>query len=217
MPFVQRVAAVYFGCISIFSRTALGATTPPSLSILPNAGSSDLILALPHGFNESTLCGSGPQSRSHHGEAVGVDKGTWRISETLSLAIVICNWSPDPATIQAVLAAAALTVGKKPATALLEENFVQKSNNRYNTLYFEIGPGDVVEKRLTWGVVGEVLGEDGLAKFFETTRLWHTVYFGVMHATEGPLGNGAVRRWWQLELPGGNGTLVGDNGGHPGL
>ena len=208
MPILQRVVAVCLGCISIFSRTAYCAPTPPSLSTLslPNAGSSDLTLSLPHPINESTLCELGSSSSSNaHGGAVDRVKGTWRISETLSLAITICNWTPDPSTIQAVLLAAAATVGKKPATALLEENFVQKSNNRYNTLYFEIGPGDGEEKRLTWGVVGEVLGLEGLVKFFETTQQWHTMYFHVIHATEGYLGSGAVRRWWQLELPKGEG------------
>ena len=203
MPFLQRVVAVGFGCFSLFSRTALGAPAPPSLSILRNAGSSSLTLSLPRPINESTLCGLGPSSssRNNHGGPVDWVKGTWRISETLSLAITICNWTPDPSTIQAVLVAAAAAVGKKPATALLEENFVQRSNNRYNTLYFEIGPGAGEEKRLSWGVVGEVVGEEGLVKFFETTQQWHTMYFHVVHATEGYLGSGAVRRWWQLGLP----------------
>ena len=202
MLFLQRVVAVCLGYFLLFSRTALGAPAPPSLSILPNLGSSDLTLSLPSRLNESAVCGPGPSSsKNPQGEAVGWIKGTWRISETLSLAVTICNWSPDPATIQAVLHAAAATVGKKPASAHLEENFVQRSDNRYNTLYLEIGPGAVGGKRLTWGTVGEVVGEEGLVKFFETTQQWHTLYFIVVHAVQGPLGTGAVRRWWQLELP----------------
>lgn len=203
MAFLHRVVAVCFSYLAIFSRTAFCAPTSPSLSILPNGGSSDLTLTPFSPINGSTLCG--PDSLSStgpHGAAVDWVKGTWRISDTLSLAIIICNWAPDPATISAVLFAAAITVGKKPATALLEQKFTQKSDNKYNTLYFEIGPGHVAEKGLTWGVVGEVLGENGLGKFFETTGQWHTIYFGVVHATQGQLGEGAVRRWWQLELPG---------------
>lgn len=199
MPFLQHVIAIYFGSLSIFSRTAWSAPALPALSILPNAGSSDLTLGLGSPVNESTLCGLGSSSSSHHG-ALGWDKQTWRISESLSLALTICNWEPDPATIQAVLAAAAVTAGKKPATTLLEKKFTQRSDNKYNTLYFEISPG-FIYRRLSWGVVGEVLGENGLPRFFETTQQWHTVYFDVMHAREGQLGDGAVRRWWQLGLP----------------
>ena len=202
MPFLRRVVAVCFGCLAVFSRTTSGAPASPALSILPNAGSGgDLTLGLPQQVNGSTLCDIGSLRGNHNG-AVSWEKGTWRISDTLKLAIVICNWTPDPTTIQAVLAAAAVTAGKKPALAVLLDKFVQRSNNRYNTLYFEIGPED--EKRLlTWGVVGEVLGENGLGRFFETTGQWHTVYFEVVDAVKGPLGNGAVRRWWQVELPGG--------------
>ena len=209
MPFLVRAIAVCFGCLSLSSRTAWSAPASPALSILPNAGSSEPILGLHGPVNESTLCGLGSSSSSHRG-ALGWDKQTWRISETLSLALTICNWEPDPATIQAVLAAAAVTVGKKPATTLLEKKFTQRSDNKYNTLYFEISPG-FIYRRLSWGVVGEVLGENGLPRFFETTQQWHTVYFDVMHATEGQLGNGAVRRWWQLRLPEGSDAPVGDN------
>ena len=140
MPFLQRAIAVCFGCLSLSARTAWSAPASPALSILSNAGSSEPILGLHSPVNESTLCGLGSSSSSHHG-ALGWDKETWRISETLSLALTICNWEPDPATIQAVLAAAALTVGKKPATTLLEKKFTQRSSNKYNTLYFEISPG----------------------------------------------------------------------------
>lgn len=203
MPFLHRIVAVCLGCYSLFSLTAKCAPAPPALSILPNTGNSDLTLSLPRPINGSTPCGPGSSPLSNlPGTAVTWDKGTWRISATLSLAIVICNWSPSPATIYAVLTAAAVTAGKKPATAILDENFVQKSNNKYNTLYFEIGPDDAVEENeLTWGVVGEVLGEHGLLKFFQTTGQWHTVYFDVNHAVDGPLGTGAVRRWWQVESP----------------
>ena len=203
MTFLRRTIAVYLGCFSPFLHTAICAPASPALWILPNAGSSDFTLTPSSPINGSTLCGPDSLlSTTPHGPAVDWVRGTWRISDTLFLAITICNWAPDPATIVAVLSAAALTVGKKPATALLEKKFTQRSDNKYNTLYFEIGPGYVEQKRLTWGVVGEILGENGLGKFFETTRQWHTIYFGVVDVREGQLGEGAVRRWWQLESPG---------------
>ena len=204
MAFLRLTIAVYLGYFCLFLRTAICAPAPPTLSILPNAGSSDLTLAPSIPINGSRPCGpDSSSSTTPPGAAVDWDTGTWRISETLLLAITICNWAPDPATIAAVLSAAATTVGKKPSTALLGKKFTQRSDNKYNTLYFEIGPGYVEPKRLTWGVVGEVLGENGLGKFFETTQQWHTIYFGVVDATQGQLGEGAVRRWWQLESPGG--------------
>ncbi|KAI4237345.1 MAG: hypothetical protein LQ349_001902, partial [Xanthoria aureola] len=105
---------------------------------------------------------------------------------------------PAPATIRAVLAAAAQTAGKRPADAFVEKKWVVRSDNKYNTLYFEIGPLIAGQRRLTWGHVGEVLGERrGLVRFFETTGNWHTVYFAVVETGRGVLGEGAVRRWWQ--------------------
>ena len=152
MPFLQRGIVFCFGCLSLFSRTAWSAPASPALSILPNAGSGDPTLGLHSPVNGSTLCGLGSSSSSRHG-ALGWDKQTWRISETLSLALTICNWEPDPATIQAVLAAAAVTAGKKPTTTLLEKKFTQRSNNKYNTLYFEISAG-FIYRRLCWGGLG---------------------------------------------------------------
>lgn len=122
---------------------------------------------------------------------------TWTISDTLHLAVTICNWEPDPVTILAVLAAAESAIGKKSATALLEKRFVQKSSNKYNTLLLEIGPHSW-ERSITWGDVGEVLGKNGLVKFYEETGQWHTIYFDIVDKERGPLGRGAVRRWWQL-------------------
>ena len=208
MHFLQRVA-VCLCCLFLFLRTTLCGPTQPASSGLLTASSS-LIISLPSPVNESAFCVIGSSSKNSQG-SVKWDKTTWTISDTLSLALTICNWEPDPKKIQAVLEAAAQAVGKKPATTLLEKKFTQKSNNKYNTLLFEITPG-YVDKRLTWGDVGEVLGDNGLTTFFETTQQWHTVYFDVMHVTKGQLGNGAVRRWWQLEPPSsGNGAQVGSN------
>ena len=50
-----------------------------------------------------------------------------------------------------------------------------------------------------------MVGEDGLEafyeKYFEKVRWWNTVYFTVVETGKGGrglLGQGAVRRWWQL-------------------
>ncbi|KAL8785613.1 MAG: hypothetical protein Q9213_003267 [Squamulea squamosa] len=137
--------------------------------------------------------------KNHSAHMLGIDRMSWRISDSITLNVVICNWTPDPATMLSVLAAAAQTVGKKPADAILTQKFVQKSNNRYNTLLFEVSPGFIRPYQLTWGDVGEVLGENGLRRFFEVERYWHTVYFDIVHSVRGIVGEGALRRWWQLE------------------
>ena len=197
-------------CLSyffLFWSIAIGAPPQPALPYLLDTGCHDLFTKLPRplipdgfGLSPTNLSGT-----------IGIDRMTWTISDTLSLALVICNWMPSPETIEAVLAAAATSIGKKPAAGLLERKFVQRSDNKYNTLYFEISPG-YIYKRLTWGDVGEVLGEHGLPKFFRTTRYWHTVYFDVIHTTRGEIGHGAVRRWWQLGLPNGrNITEIANN------
>lgn len=140
-------------------------------------------------------------SPQHHPLNLTIDHTSWTLTPTLSLALTICNWEPAPATIRAVLAAAAQTAGKRPADALVEKKWVVRSDNKYNTLYFEIGPQQGAggqRKLLTWGDVGAVLGERrGLVRFFEETGNWHTVYFAVVDKGRGVLGEGAVRRWWQ--------------------
>ncbi|KAL8667325.1 MAG: hypothetical protein Q9202_000899 [Teloschistes flavicans] len=162
---------------------------------LPIFACSNLLPNLRPLIKDTNLNGI-PSLATNHSAQVSINHGKWYISDTLSLDVTICNWEPDPATILAVLAAAELAIGKKPAGGLLQEKFTQKSNNKFNTLLFEITPG-FIEKLLTWGDVGEVLGEHGLRDFFETTHNWHTIYFDVTHATRGKLGYGAVRRWWQ--------------------
>lgn len=184
------------------------APTQPAISSPLSAG-NDLTITLPKPDN-TTILGEMCLSSTNHSAGLGIDHMTWTISDTLSLAVTICNWAPDPATILAVLAAAQTAVGKKPAAGLLDKMFRVNSNNKYNTLLFEISPG-YVYRRLTWEHVGEVLGENGLPKFFETSRYWHTVYFDVIHSTIGELGQGAVRRWWQLDPPNsGSGIAVSD-------
>ena len=136
-----------------------------------------------------------PQHRPHN---LTIDHTSWTLTPTLSLALTICNWEPSPATIRAVLASAAQTAGKRPADAFVEKKWVVRSDNKYNTLYFEIGPQFAGQRKLTWRDVGEVLGEGrGLVRFFEETGYWHTVYFTVVDKAKGVLGEGAVRRWWQ--------------------
>lgn len=198
MQFFHSVA-FSFGCVPLLWRTTICAPTDPIYSSRLDAGCSSLFTGLANSFNESNsgAPGSSPATYTHQ---VFIDRGTWKISDTMSLALTICNWEPNPATIQAVLLAALVAIGKKPATGLLDRKFTQRSSNRYNTLLFEISPDDV-HYQLTWGDVGEVLGEHGLLEFYETTQRWNTIYFTVVHATRGELGHGAVRRWWQLEAP----------------
>ena len=183
--------------VSLYLESAVCAPTSSAFPILSDAG-NDLALALSKPFNGSNL--GAFRLSSNYSAELGWEKTTWKISDTMSLDIVVCNWEPDPDTILVVLAAAETTVGKKPGATRLDKKFTQRSNNKYNTLYFEIRP-DYGVPRLTWGDVAEVLGEDGLVKFYTTTNYWHTIYFNVKHTTRGELGSGAVRRWWQLTPP----------------
>ena len=203
---VRHFISICLGCLFLFLHTAFCAPTQPTVIRSHNAAHGLNIIKPSSLFNDA-VCGEAPSSSTSDAAKVGIERMTWEISATLSLALVICNWEPDPNTIQAVLTAAEAAIGKKSATELLNQKFTQKSNNRYNTLLFEISP-EYTNERLTWGDVGEVLGENGLLKFYVTTQLWHTVYFGVVHTQRGELGRGAVRRWWQLEPPKvANGTM----------
>ena len=186
-------------CLPLFWHTTFCAPSQPTYSSQLDTGCDGLFPGTRSLWNlsNSSAPGLSPASYSHN---VAIDRGTWRISDTMSLALIICNWEPDPATIQAVLVAALGAVGKKPAEGLLDGKFTQRSNNRYNTLLFEISPSHI-HHQLTWGDVGEVVGEHGLLEFYEATQKWNTIYFAVYHATRGELGHGAVRRWWQLEAP----------------
>ena len=202
----RQPVTVGLGALCIFchtTTTVFCAPTEPAFPALLNAANGLNIIA-PKPLNHS-ICGQLDSLSTKY----SVDKTFWSISDTLSLALVICNWSPDPDTIKAVLAAAATTVGKKPAAGLLDGTFTQRSKDKYNTLYFEITP-DHFNKGLTWEDVAEVVGENGLPKFYEKTREWHTVYFDVVHYTRGELGQGTVRRWWQIQD--GNGIRLGNDG-----
>lgn len=199
MHFHQRVS-VWLGYFSIIWRTATCVPTQRAASNLLNIDNDiylPLNLSLP--FSNSLFDGLSSSSTNPLRD-VGIDHMTWIISDTISLAITICNWQPDPKTILAVLAAADTIVGKKAAKDVLTQKFTQRSDNKFNKLLLEIKP-DSFDKVLTWGHVAEVLGPKGLPKFYEETRLWNTVYFDIMHKDGVSLGSGAVRRWWQLAPP----------------
>ena len=184
------LSALRYVCILLIFWT-IASSTPIQPPLLPPSISTDAcsrLTSLPHPLSFTLP----------HNLTISYEK--WPINPSLTLALTICNWEPSPATILSVLSAALAAIGKKRADAVLEEKFVQRSDNKYNTLYFEIGPvrGWGGRKVLTWRDVGEVLGEErGLVRFFRETRLWHTVYFAMVDKDRGVLGEGAVRRWWQ--------------------
>lgn len=191
--------ALSFGCMPLIWRSIYCTPTLPVYSSRLDSGCSSLFsdLANPFKHSNSSAPGSLPAKYTHRGS---INRAGWRINDDLRLELTICGWEPDPVTIHAVLVKALDTVGKKPAAGLLDRKFTQRSNNRYNTLLFEISPR-FTNYQLTWGDVGEAVGENGLLDFYETTQQWNTVYFTLVDATRGRLGQGAVRRWWQLEAP----------------
>ncbi len=209
----QRVAA---SLSTFFALSWLTSSAPAqsAFSNLPDGG-SDLFIAPPQTFNISigpdrtqrvnasdSRTGFSPLSTSLSTE-VGYWTTTWPISATtLSLNISIGPWELAPEKIVQTLEAAQNAVGKKPAGALLEKKFKQETGSRINTMIFEISPG-YIYRRLTWGDVGEVLGDNGLPKFFQETEEWHSAYFKVIDSVRGELGNGAVRKWYMLEPVGG--------------
>ena len=137
---------------------------------------------------------------------VEVWPATWKINNELTLDLRIGAWELAPEKIIATLEAAKHAIGKKPAAALLQKKFTQETGSRINTMIFEITPG-YIDKLLTWGDVGEVLGDDGLLRFFQEKEEWHSVYFDVVHSTRGKLGYGAVRKWYMLGSLGSVGGL----------
>ncbi|KAL8727564.1 MAG: hypothetical protein Q9166_005970 [cf. Caloplaca sp. 2 TL-2023] len=141
-------------------------------------------------------------SSSKNSNEVGYLTVTWSITDNLSLTINVGPWQLSPERILEALAAADTAIGKKPAARLLDGKFVQKTGSRINTLLFEIGPGFIDPKRLTWADVAQVLGENGLPKFFREEGYWVSTYFDVEDTRKGKLGEGVVRKWYQLELPG---------------
>ena len=129
---------------------------------------------------------------------VGYWTVTWSISNTLSLTINVGAWVLSPEKILHTLEAAQTAVGKKQAAALLDGKFTQETGSRINTMIFEITPGWEY-RRLTWADVREVLGENGLPKFFSEKQEWHSAYFDVIDSIRGKLGYGAVRKWYMLD------------------
>ena len=135
---------------------------------------------------------------NHSATKLSEELAIWPLSDELSLVITICDWALDPKAILAVLTAAERTVGKRPAQGLVQERFTQKVGKSYNTLAFEVRPASTRPSHLTWDHVGEVLGENGLPKFFETGARWHTIFFMISKNGGGQLGSGSIKRWWQL-------------------
>lgn len=211
MYFHRRVAAS-LSFFFAFSCLTLSAPTQSAFSNLPDA-SSDLSVTLTQTFN-STI---GPEiahrvntsdpnigfgsSSTNLSTEVSYWTMTWSISNTLSLTINVGAWVLSPEKILHTLEAAHIAVGKKQAAALLDGKFTQETGTRINTMIFEISPGWDY-RRLTWADVGEVLGENGLPKFFQEKQEWHSAYFDVIDSIRGKLGNGAVRKWYMLESVG---------------
>ena len=189
----RRIVTAYLSGLCILGRTVLCSPAEAAFSTFRNAGNG-LSIITPKLLNDSA-CGELGSSAD-----VLWERRTWPISDTLFLALNICSWKLDAETVQAVLDAAAVTVGKRSATGVLDKTFIQKSNKKYETLNFSVSP-DHFNHGLTWADVGEVLGDNGLPKFYDETRWWRALYFEVIHTTRGELGQGAVRRWWQLEPP----------------
>ena len=178
---------------------------------VPDAGNKDLsIIALPQTFNRSLepavvaqrVNSSDYRLATHLSTEVEYTTVTWPITDILSLTINIGPWDLAPEKILHTLEAASNAVGKKRAEALLDGKFKLETGSRVNTMIFEISPG-YIYKRLTWADVGEVLGENGLPKFFRETEEWHCAYFYVIDSARGNLGYGAVRKWYMLESVGG--------------
>ena len=208
MHFHRRVAA-FLSSFVVLSCLTSSAPTQSASSYLPDAG-DDLSITLPQILNSSIgleLAQRVNTSDSNTGSAssstnlstdVGYWTVTWSISATLSLTINVGAWVLAPEKILHTLEAAQNAVGKKPAAALLDGKFTQETGSRINTMIFEISPGWDY-RRLTWADVGEVLGENGLPKFFNEKQEWHSAYFDVIHSVRGKLGYGAVRKWYMLD------------------
>ena len=199
MKFRHSVTVCLSG-LCILGRTAFCIPTEASFPNLRNTGNG-LSIICPKLLNDSACDEPGFSAD------VVWERRKWQISDTLSLALNICSWKLDAELVQAVLAAAAVTVGKRSAVGILEKTFIQKSKNKYNTLNFEISP-DHFNPGLTWADIAEILGDNGLPKFYDETRWWRMLHFEVIHTTKGELGHGAVRRWWQLERSKGNSSTA---------
>ena len=216
----RRFPASLSFIIAFAALASLAPTQQSAFSHLPDAATHDLSIVTPlkQPPNNSSIAGpevpprantsdhsilksglSSPSNLSSTGE-VTYPAGIWDISPTLSLDIDIGEWRLSPEKILGTLEAAENAVGKKPAAALLEEKFTQRTGSRLNRMVFEIGPDVEDEKRLTWGDVAEVLGEErGLPRFFRETKKWYNVDFGIVHSERGFLGVGWIRKWYMLD------------------
>ena len=196
-----RDFAVCLSAFFVLLQSALSAPSQPAVSNQLDTGTG-LAINLLNPLNNSVLNTVNPASAPvNHSASLKVEDLKWEITDDLYLALTVCDWEPDPATIRAVLAAADTAVGKKPSAGLLDKKFTQRSNNRYNTLLF-IAYTDHWNRRLTWGDVAQILGPNGLPKFYDLTQQWNSVYFDVIDVLRGgEIGHGALRRWWQLGLP----------------
>ena len=167
--------------IVLAALASLASTQQSAFSHLPDAATHDLSVVTPlqQPLNNSLIAGpevaprantsdhsileSGPSSNlSSTGEVTYVTypAGIWDISPTLSLDIDIGEWRLSPEKVLGTLEAAENAIGKKAATALLEGKFTQRTGSRLNRMVFEIGPVAEHERRLTWGDVAAVLGEE---------------------------------------------------------
>lgn len=203
-------------------------TQQSAFSHLPDAATHDLSVAtlLQRAPKNSSIAGPevaptvntsdhsilkiGPSSPSTLPSTGGVTHwaGIWNISPDLALDIDIGQWRLSPEKVLSTLEAAENAGGKKAATALLEEKFTQRTGSRLNTMVFGIGPDPKDERKLTWGDVGEVLGEErGLPRFFRETMVWRNVDFKVVHRERGLLGEGWIRKWYMLDYER-NGTVL---------
>ncbi|KAL9136837.1 MAG: hypothetical protein Q9175_001962 [Cornicularia normoerica] len=206
---LHRRVAASLNFFFVLCHLASSAPTQSAFSNLPDA-SNDLSNILPQTLSSpirpevaqrvntsDSNIGSGSSS-TNLTTGVGYWTVTWSISDTLSLTINVGAWVLSPEKILHTLEAAQTAVGKKQAAALLDGKFTQQTGSRINTMVFEISPGWDY-RRLTWADVGEVLGEDGLPKFFREKQEWHSAYFDVVHSVRGKLGYGAVRKWYMLD------------------
>ena len=191
--------------------SSLTSSAPPqsAFSDVPSSN-SDHFVALPQSFNNSARLAVAERVNVSfpdigHGSSltnlsaeVNYWTVTWTISDTLYLTINVGAWELAPEKILQTLEAAEISVGKQQASALLDGKFTQETGSRINSMIFEISPPRH-NTRLTWADVGDILGENGLIKFFKEKQEWHSVYFDVIDKRRGELGQGAVRKWYMLE------------------
>ena len=195
-------------------------TQQSAFSHLPDAATHDLSIVTPlqqppnnisiagpevaprTNTSDYSILESSPSSPSNNSSTGGVTypAGIWDISPNLFLSIDIGEWRLSPEKVLGTLEVAEIAVGKKPAAALLEGKFTQRTGSRLNMMVFEVGPVAIDERRLNWGDVAEVLGEErGLPRFFRETKNWRNVDFEVVHRERGLLGVGWIRKWYMLD------------------